>query len=639
MAERPGPGPKGARHRGATFASSKATDVQPPEAPAVLRAYLSVLRKTVPLRGLFLLGLMLVNTAAEGVGILLLVPLLGLVGLDVGEGSLGTLSEFVATGFSTLGIEPTLLGVLAVFAVVTGMTYALKYQTSLMGAKVNQSLALHLRKRLYEAVSRMEWRYYSRARSSDFYHALTDEVNRVSGLTSQALGLVTQALVASVYLVIALAIAPLITLITASGAGLLLLALRPWNARARTAGEAISEASSAMYSGIHEHLAGMKTAKSYGAEDRSIRMFAELAERVSGAYVRVVGHHASFSALVGVGSVLLLSSIVFLAVEVMAVPVAGLLLLLFLFARLVPRFSAIQKSYHQLLNVLPAFRRTIRILQHCEERAETPAMREAAATLQEGIELREIRFAYPGSDGAPVLRGLSLRIEALQTTAVVGPSGVGKSTVADLIMGLLRPDAGEVRVDGAPLGPEHLRAWRERIGYVPQEPFLFHDTVRANLLWARPDATEEDLWAALRQASAEAFVASMPHDLDTLVGDRGVLLSGGERQRLVLARALLRNPDLLLLDEATSALDGHHEAEIMRAIGALQGQMTILIITHRIATTRTADRIHVLEAGRVVETGTWDALLEIQKGRFRELCRIQGIRPESTHRSARPGGL
>jgi ATP-binding cassette, subfamily C, bacterial len=192
-------------------------------------------------------------------------------------------------------------------------------------------------------------------------------------------------------------------------------------------------------------------------------------------------------------------------------------------------------------------------------------------------------------------------------------------------MGLIVPNEGRVLVDETPLSAERTQPWRNQIGYVPQDTFLFNDTVKANLLWARPDADDEEITQALRSAAAEEFVFGLPEGIHTVLGDRGVRLSGGERQRLALARALLRKPSLLVLDEATSALDSENERRIQDAIEKLHGRMTILVITHRLSTIRKADVIHVLEEGRLVESGDWDALLGTRDGRFRALCKAQGI--------------
>jgi ATP-binding cassette, subfamily C, bacterial len=167
-------------------------------------------------------------------------------------------------------------------------------------------------------------------------------------------------------------------------------------------------------------------------------------------------------------------------------------------------------------------------------------------------------------------------------------------------------------------------AWRRRIGYVNQDTFLFNDTIRENLLSVRPDAGEEVLIGALHAAAAD-FVLGLPDGIDTVVGDRGIRLSGGERQRIALARALVRRPAMLVLDEATSALDAENERAIQRAIDRMAGRQTILVIAHRLASVRSADVIHVMEDGRIVESGSWEALMEDPRGRFRALCRAQGV--------------
>src|SRR5690606_21964199 len=209
-------------------------------------------------------------------------------------------------------------------------------------------------------------------------------------------------------------------------------------------------------------------------------------------------------------------------------------------------------------------------------------------------------------------------------TAIVGPSGGGKSTVADVLIGLLAPDEGEVLVDGEPLTDAQRPAWRRRVAYVAQDVFLFHDTVRANLLLADPDADDARLWEALEAASA-GFVKDLPDGLDTVVGDRGTRLSGGERQRLALARALLREPELLVLDEATSSLDAVNEARVQEAIRRLHGRTTMVVIAHRLATVRDADAIHVLVDGRITESGTWAELVGRPDGVFRNLAAAQGL--------------
>jgi ATP-binding cassette subfamily C protein len=254
----------------------------------------------------------------------------------------------------------------------------------------------------------------------------------------------------------------------------------------------------------------------------------------------------------------------------------------------------------------------MRLVAECEAHAERlPQTVPDPLPLVRDVRLDAVSYAYPGG-AVPAVQDLSFAMPAGRTTAFVGASGAGKSTLADLLIGLLRPATGHVLIDGRLLTDDGVSAWRQSIGYVPQESFLLHDTVRANLLWAKPDASDAEMWSALERAAAADFLRSRRDGLDTIVGDRGVRVSGGERQRLALARALLTNPALLVLDEATSALDSVNEQQILSAVRGLAGEVTTVIVTHRLSAIRHADFIHVMEEGRIAESGTWDELVARQ---------------------------
>ena len=292
--------------------------------------------------------------------------------------------------------------------------------------------------------------------------------------------------------------------------------------------------------------------------------------------------------------------------------------------------SSLQQSYQKFVTDLPAFATIAEMQDRCVAVAEPEPMCFRGIELRDSIRLEGVSFAYEERGEPIVISDLNLTIRAGETTAIVGPSGAGKSTVADLVMGLIVPDEGRVLVDETPLHVEQMQAWRSKIGYVPQDTFLFHDTVRANLLWAYPIASDEEMRQALRLAAAEEFVYRLPEGMETVLGDRGVRLSGGERQRLALARALLRKPSLLILDEATSNLDSENERDVQKAIQKLHGSMTILLITHRLFTVRSADLIYVLEQGRVVESGDKETLIARENGRFLALCKAQfGLREQT----------
>lgn len=577
------------------------------------------------LAGLVLLALLM--SAASGVGLLMLIPLLGTVGLDVAGGTTGWAAELVDALFSAVGATPTLPAVLLLYVLVVAATALLAQQQAVRTTQLTEWFANLLRQRLYRALLGARWRFLVRERSTDATHVLTKEVDRASDAVHAVIDLLVNAGLTLAYAVTALVLSPVMTLIAAGCSAVLsLLVLRPARA-ARAKGEAVSRAYGGLYDAVGEHLAGLRVVKGLGIEERQVAAFARASDRAARSYVDVVRNRAAVSFWMQTGSVLALGVIVFFAFDLLDLPAAAVLLLLYVFSRLLPGISALQRGYQSLINLLPAYDLVMAAIDRSEAAAEAGGAEAggAAYELERAVELRGVTFRHePGVEGG--VEGLDLLIPAGSTVALVGPSGAGKSTIADLVIGLIHPEAGRVLIDGQPLVPERARAWRGQIGYVAQDVFLFHDTIRANLLVAEPRATDEELWEALRAASAE-FVAALPDGLDTLLGDRGVNLSGGERQRLALARALLRRPPLLVLDEATSSLDAENEDRIRRAIDGLHGRTTILVIAHRLSSIRSADAIHVVVGGRVVESGTWRELAEREGGRFRELAAAQGLAP------------
>jgi ATP-binding cassette subfamily C protein len=570
------------------------------------------------------LWLMVCLGLMEGASLLMLIPLLQLVGLDVQGGALGRIAEFVSSLFTAINVKPTLIAVLGFYVIIIVIHSLLRRWENSVSLTLQYEFVVWLRQRLYRAIANTNWLFFVRQRLSDFTHLLTIEMERIGAATYYLLSLIATAIITLAYILFALKLSVSITGLVFLCGGVLILLLKGKTKVAHLTGEELSEAMESLYAAVSEHLSGMKIAKSYGVEDRHADIFGKLTEQVRSMYTRTVENQAEVNYWLNVGSVLILSFILYVSLELLALPTAAVLLLLYLFARTMPKFSALQQNFQSFINLLPSFVRVVEMQNRCEAAAEPRPQKMEKLEMKHRIRLEHVSFSYDHAK-SPILLDLVLDIKAGEMTAIVGPSGAGKTTIADLLMGLIIPGKGHVLIDDQPLMGERMKAWRDQIGYVPQDTFLFHDTLRTNLLWAKPDVEDEEINQALRFAAAGEFVSGLPKGLDTIVGDRGVLISAGERQRIALARALLRKPSLLILDEATSSLDSENEKRIQNAIEKLHGQMTILVISHRLSTIRGADIIHVIEDGYLVESGTWDELTAKENGRFRALYKAQGM--------------
>jgi ATP-binding cassette subfamily C protein len=429
------------------------------------------------------------------------------------------------------------------------------------------------------------------------------------------------------YLAIALKLSAPMTLLVLAMGGVMMLRERRSLQRMRASGNDFSQSVGEVYAATEEHLSNLKSVKACDAEERDVQQFAALCGEMARHAVGAAKQQAAATFRFEVGSLAALGAAIFLALGVLHVQAATLLLLLAIFTRLMPQLGSMQSQAHQFASILPSFDHVLAIEAECAAHAEPQALEAGSPqtsavgglNLQREFRLENVWFCYETSDSDRgqefVLHGIDLAIEAGALTAVVGPSGAGKSTIADLVNGLLQPTRGRLLLDGRELVAAELRQWRRQVGYVGQETVLFHTSVRENLLWAKPDATDVELREALHQASA-GFVYELPRGVQTVVGDRGVLLSSGERQRILLARALLRKPTLLILDEATNALDVENEARILDAIRDVmqsskqegRGALTVLMIAHRPSAMRRADRIFEMEGGRILRSGTWEEL-------------------------------
>ncbi|WP_040950866.1 ABC transporter ATP-binding protein [Gorillibacterium massiliense] len=590
--------------------------------------YLTKLRAFAGMKLYVYLFGMIVISLLQSIGLFLLIPMLGLIGLT-GSGTSVPFASLLARRLDGLPDKWALAVVLVAFLLLLMAQVILQRAQAIWSEKLEQSFNRHLRVEIYESLLMADWPFFLRKRKSDFIHMMTSELPRVSYGIYLLLGLATTILFAAVQIGVAFWLSAELTVAILLCGALLALYSRRNVRKSEALGERASALSEQYFAGMTEHFNGIKDIKSNRMEDQHAAWFRTLNRELEENQVQFTrvqtASQISFKAVSGI----LLAGFVFASYSLFDVAPDRLVLIILLFSRLWPTFSGLQSSWEQLAQTLPAFKnlaalqqevRTAKELELGDAAKDQPVLR-----ISRGIECRGVSYRYDKQTPVYALRDINLQIAANSMTAIVGKSGAGKSTLIDILIGLLKPEQGEVLVDGQPLGKQDAAFFRGAVSYVSQDPFLFHATLRENLLIAAPGANEKMMWEALAFAAADEFVRKLPDGLDTVLGDRGVRLSGGERQRVVLARAMLRKPSILVLDEATSALDSENERTIQLALDRLKGMLTIIVIAHRLSTIRGADQVLVLENGAIVQQGGYQQLSGEREGVFGKLLRYQDV--------------
>ena len=553
---------------------------------------------------------LILGSLTEGISILLLVPLLHLVGrADQDFAVRLPNNDFVRwlVPEGTLQLTTVLCALVGLVAVQAAFNrFKSVYMARLLFDFINR-----LRMNLFESIGKARWGVFSRMRSSDLDHALTGDIDRVQGAAFSLLMLVQISVLLVGYLVISMFISPVMTAFAIVIGIVMFIALQPFRARATAFGRVLTSNRQDQYRTVSEFLGGIKVAKSLNVEASYFAQLQSTLEKMKADNIDYVRNSSIGTAVFQVASVVGLSLFIYVALVRFNLSLVEIVVLLLVFMRIAPRFMDMQTQAQQVLINLPAYT-AMRSLQARFDAEREPGHAESEnaqkLSLDTGLNIRGVSFGYDDGSGKAVVSDITFGLPAGKVTALIGPSGSGKSTMADMLLGLLEPTAGKILVDGVEIDAGNRRRWRDQVAYVPQDVFLLHDTIAANLRLAAPQTSDDDLWTALRAAHAGDFVERLDQRLETVVGDRGVRLSGGERQRIALARALLRKPSLLILDEATSALDWQNQSLIARSIDGLRGAMTILTIAHRPSMIAFADWVVAMEDGRVVEVGQYQRL-------------------------------
>lgn len=571
-------------------------------------------------------------SALEGISIYLLIPMLSVIGLlNMQINDLFPITLIVAA-MEKLPFQLNLTSVLLIYLLLIGGQALLQRSQTILNTDIQQNFIKQLRLETYESLIKVKWEYMLRKRKSDFNYILTTEISRVGVGTHSIIQLISIVFFTIVQIMLAFLLSPSLTSIVLIIGGLLSIFMRKFVRNSKTIGKETTELMNDYFGGITEQFSGMKDMKSNMLEPSFFDWFQSKSHLIHHNVMNLVRLNAKSVFIYRLMAGILIVLFVSISFSFLKLPPEKLMVIILIFSRLWPRFSSLQSNVEQIVSMFPALDHVLRVQAESNKSQEWSTFRASEwepFILEQAIECDHVYFRYQPSQEDWTLTNVNIHFPLKKTTAIVGPSGAGKTTLVDLVMGLLQPEKGRLLVNGKSLTEEELLLYRNSISYVAQEPFLFHSSIRDNLLMVAPKATELELWQALSFAAAENFVKQMPEGLDTVIGDRGIRLSGGERQRLVLARAILRKPAILILDEATSALDSENEQKIQQAIDKLKGRMTIIVIAHRLSTIRNADKVMVLESGKVIQEGEYKQLAQT-KGALRKMLVSQELAGDQT---------
>jgi ATP-binding cassette subfamily C protein len=566
-----------------------------------MRFMLSLFR-AYPLASVLMLLALLLSGLAEGLGLSALLPVLKLALASKGEAGTDTGEpddvELIVLGvLDWLGVSPTLGPLLLLIVVAAALKSILLLLAQRQVGYTAAQLATDLRLDVLRHMMRSRWSFFLHQPAGRLTNTMASEAQRASDAYVNGATAITFLIQSLAYVAVALAVSwkavsvSLVAGVVVIGGSHFLVRMTRRAARKQT------RLMTSLMSRLTDTLQSVKPLKAMAREHLADRVLnletnqlnKSLRRQVFSAAVLDSAQQLMFTAFIALG--------IYVALSWADMALPAVMVLVVTVGRGFNFLSKVQKQYQKLHQGESAYWSLLETIDEARRQVE-PETGSRRPALQEGIRFEQVRFAY---DEVPVFTDLTLDVPVHAMTTLIGPSGVGKTTIIDLVIGLLRPDGGEILVDGVPLQELDVRAWRSMIGYVPQDTVLLHDSIRNNVTLSDPEVSELRVEQALKDAGAWGFVRAFPDGLDTVVGERGGRLSGGQRQRIAIARALVNNPELLILDEATSALDPASEEAILNTLASLRRKLTILAISHNQALADAADRVYRLEPGGCVE--------------------------------------
>ncbi|HEY9801811.1 MAG TPA: heterocyst formation ABC transporter subunit HepA [Leptolyngbyaceae cyanobacterium] len=501
----------------------------------------------------------------------------------------------------------------------TWMRATFNYFSSIYTESAQLHLADSLHKLIFEQLQSLRLSYFSQTNSGELINVLTTEIERIKQSFSGVAFLFTRILTVCVYFIVMFSLSWQLSIISVLIFALLGVGLSTLNKRVRETSFGISSANAKFTAIAVEFINGIRTVQAFSTQEFERQRFYQASTNQLNAAIKVVLAWTMVRPIAeGVATTALISLIV-ISFTTFTLPIASLLTFFFVLVRVIPNIQDINGTF-AALNTLQGSLENIRAILQTHDKPYLRNGKLKFPGLKRSIDLVSVDFGY--TVGNLVLSNITLTIERGKTTALVGSSGAGKTTLADLIPRFYDPTQGQILVDGIDLQKLEINSFRRKMAIVSQDTFIFNASIRDNIAYGTTGASEAEILEVAKLANALEFIAQMPQGFDTNLGDRGVRLSGGQRQRIAIARALLRNPEILILDEATSALDSVSERLIQESLEKLSQGKTVIAIAHRLSTIAKADKVVVLEQGRIVEQGRYQELLEL-KGKLWKYHQMQ----------------
>lgn len=561
--------------------------------------FLTTIARLYPGRSALTLVSLLFASVAEGLSLILLLPSLNLLTNDTAQGPSNGLSgpgHMLTEALSAIGVTPTVGALLVVMVICLVLKAVFLLVANAQIGYTVAHVATDLQLSLLRSLMAARWEFYVHQPVGSLTNAIGTEALRASQAYLQGVRTLVLLIQSIVFAGAAFFVTWKGALLSLSTGGIILYGLR-WLVRmTHHAGTRQTQLLKSLLARLADCLQSVKPLKAMAREELVGSLLRSENRRLNRALRQDVISTETLSAAQDLMMGLIITSGLYVALIQWKLPFNAVLVMILVLARALASLGKTQRQYQKIKSYESAFWSLQAVIDEASGARETNPGG-IPPRLENSVSLNNVNFAYGETS---VLSNASLTVPAGSFTAIMGPSGAGKTTIADLIIGLLRSQQGEILIDNVPLEQVDLRQWRSMIGYVPQESFLLHETVLWNVTLGDPEVSEADAEAALRAAGAWEFVAQLPQQIHSSVAERGMALSGGQRQRIAIARALARRPKLLILDEVTSSLDPQTEAAICQTLQGLRGQLTILAISHQPAVVEAADRIYRIQNSEVI---------------------------------------